>query len=49
MSCLLKKKKIRKIFLILKDFFKQGAACIVQFLMYNKLVMHIKMNWMKNM
>lgn len=28
-------------------FFLHEAACIVQHSVYNKLVMHIKMSWMK--
>lgn len=53
MTCLLKS-KIQKIFLTLRIFFffsfflKHEAACIVQHSVYNKLVMHIKMSWMKS-
>lgn len=46
MTCLLKS-KIQKIFLTLR-IFKHEAACIVQHSVYNKLVMHIKMSWMKS-
>lgn len=46
MTCLLKS-KIQKI-PYFKDFFKHEAACIVQHSVYNKLVMHIKMSWMKS-
>lgn len=46
MTCLLKS-KIQKIFLTLRIFLKHEAACIVQHSVYNKLVMHIKMSWMK--
>lgn len=40
--------KNTKDFPYFKDFFKHGAACIVQHSVYNKLVMHIKMSWMKS-
>lgn len=50
MSCLFKKRiKNTKDFPYFKDFFFiQEAACIVQHSVYNKLVMHIKMSWMKS-
>lgn len=40
--------KNTKDFPYFKDFLKHEAACIVQNLVYNKLVMHIKLSWMKS-
>lgn len=40
--------KNTKDFPYFKDFLKHEAACIVQHSVYNKLVMHIKMSWMKS-
>lgn len=40
--------KNTKDFPYFKDFFKHEAACIVRHSAYNKLVMHIKMSWMRS-
>lgn len=42
-------KNTKAFFLTLRIFFffLHEAACIVQHSVYNKLVMHIKMSWMK--
>lgn len=40
--------KNTKDFPYFKDFFKHEAACIVQHSVYNKLVMHVKMSWVRS-
>lgn len=40
--------KNTKDFPYFKDFLKLEAACIVQHLVYNNLIMHMTMSWMKS-